>query len=224
MTKFRVKVISDTVCPWCYLGKRRLEKAIAAYKKAYPGGADDTFEVSWFPYYLDKNLPKVGESLYDRWIRKYGEDRTNMIMQQLKGFGDAEGVSFTFRGKVGHTRDSHRVIQLAKTKGIEVENDVVEAMFRAYFEENGDITAHDVLIEAGSRAGLDSDEIKKWLDEDLGGEEVDREVEEANELGLHGVPYFTISEKFHIDGCEELQVFIEELIKAKKAAVADGQT
>ena len=202
----------------CYLGKKRLDKAIDVYKRVYPGGANDTFTVSWSPFYLDPSLPKHGVPVQQRMAERFGADRVEFMQNRLRMMGQPDGINFTFSGKIGNTRDAHRLIQLGKTKGIETQNRVVTELFRGYFEESGDITSHDLLTSAGEKAGLDPAEIKKWLAEGKGGQEVDREVDLAYRAGIQGVPNFTINDKFTVDGAQDVQVFLEEFVKAKDAA------
>lgn len=215
MTNINIKIVSDTVCPWCYVGKKRLDKAIELYKKAYPGGSDDTFTVSWHPFYLDPTSPKVGVPLVERMSQRFGADRLEMMHARLKQIGLQEGIKFGLEGKIGSTRDSHRVIQLGKTKGGDMENRVVTELFKGYFEENGDITSDDFLIACVEKAGINREEAKKWLDSGSGGKEVDAEVENAVRKNIHGVPHFTIG-KYDVNGAQDSHVLLEAIVKAKE--------
>lgn len=125
-------------------------------------------------------------------VQRFGPERLAAMQQRLTLMGREEGINFGFGGKIGNTRDSHRLIQLGKTKGNDVENRVVLELFKSYFEEDGDITSHDTLIAAAEKAGLDRAETKDWLETGKGGKEVDEEVEEAYAKDIHGVPHFTI--------------------------------
>ena len=109
----------------------------------------------------------------------------------LARLGKQVGIEFAFGGKTGNTRDSHRMIQLAKTKGPEMQTKVVEQLFNSYFEENEDITDREVLIARAVKAGLDEAEARGWMDSGKGGKEVDKEVVEAQEKFISGVPNFT---------------------------------
>ncbi|KAI1370541.1 DSBA oxidoreductase [Hypoxylon crocopeplum] len=216
MTNISVKIVSDTVCPWCYIGKKRLDKAIDLYRKVYPGGKDDTFSVTWAPFYLDPTSPKVGVPLTERMTQRFGAERLAALQQRLTLLGGEEGIAFSFRGRVGNTRDSHRLIQLGKTKGADVENRVVLELFKDYFEGEGDITSHDMLLAAAEKAGLDKAEVKNWLDTDKGGKEVDEEVQEAYAKDIHGVPHFTIQGKYEVDGAQDAQAFLEAFARVKE--------
>jgi predicted DsbA family dithiol-disulfide isomerase len=138
------------------------------------------------------------------------------FQESLKKMGKQDGINFTTEGKIGNTRDAHRLIQLGKAKGDQVENQVVMELFRSYFEEAGDITSHDMLIDVAGKAGLDREETREWLAECKGGQEVDAEVEEANAKGLHGVPSFTIQGKYEVDGAQAPEAFFQALVDAKE--------
>lgn len=199
---------------WCYVGKKRLEKGIAAYKQKHPE-SNDTFSTQWFPFYLN---PDSGKSLDKReaYVKKFGEERTNTINQMLAKVGQDEGISFKFGGKTGNTRDSHRLVQLGKTKSPQIQTRVVEELFNAYFENEKDITTHEILIEAGTKAGLEEKEIKEWLNSGKGGEEVDREVMDARLQNISGVPNFTINDRFEIGGAQEPAAFVQLFERLKK--------
>jgi predicted DsbA family dithiol-disulfide isomerase len=116
---------------------------------------------------------------------------------------------------LGNTRDSHRLIQLGKTKSAAAQTAVIQALFSAYFENEGDITDHSVLRAAGIKAGLPEQEVREWLKSDKGGEEVDVEVEEARRLGITGVPNFTINGRYEVGGAQDPGVFLRLFEKIK---------
>ncbi|KMU79878.1 FRNE protein [Coccidioides immitis RMSCC 3703] len=208
MTNFSIKIVSDTVCPWCYVGKKRLEKAIKLYRAAHPE-SNDTFSISWFPFYLNPNSPKSGIDKQAYYHQRFGPERSRMMQSRLEQVGQAEGINFKFGGRTGNTRDSHRLIQLAKTRGEDTQTRVVEELFAAYFENEGDITSHDTLTKAAVKAGLGEAEVKAWLESDQGGPEVDKEVQDAQRSFVSGVPNFTIQGKYEIGGAEDPQAFLE---------------
>lgn len=145
-----------------------------------------------------------------------------MIFERLAEVGKDCGISFKFGGKTGNTRDSHRLIQLGKSKSPAVQTRVVEELFAAYFEQEGDITSHEVLKNAAVRAGLDEAEVKDWLESDKGGKAVDEEVEAAQRNQVSGVPNFTIQDKYEVGGAQDPNVFLRlfEKIKAAEASKA----
>ncbi|KAH3953541.1 hypothetical protein HBH53_029010 [Parastagonospora nodorum] len=214
MTHFNINVVSDTVCPWCYVGKKRLEKGIAEYKERHPG-SNDTFAINWFPFYLDPTAPKSIDK-QERYESKFGKERTTMMQQRLSQIGHAEGINFKYGGKTGNTRDSHRLIQLGKTKSPQLQTRVIEELFAAYFENEKDITRQDILIEAGVKAGLEEKEIKEWLESGKGGPEVDKEVQDAVEQNISGVPNFTINDQFEVGGAQDASAFVQLFERFKK--------
>jgi len=149
---------------------------------------------------------------------KLGEERIAMMHQRLSQIGKETGIQFKFGGKTGNTRDSHRLIQLGKTKSPAVQTRVVEELFSAYFENEGDITSLDTLRDAGVKAGLDEKEVSEWLKSDKGGKAVDEEVEVARRNQITGVPNFTIQGKYEIGGAQDAGVFLRlfEKIKASE--------
>ncbi len=215
MTHFTISIVSDTVCPWCYVGKNKLDAGIRAYQNAHPG-AQDTFSTTWLPFYLNPASPKVGVNKLQYYKDKFGDERTDMILERLAGVGKEVGIKFSFGGKTGNTRDSHRLIQLGKSKGPEVQTRVVEELFKSYFEDEGDITSHEMLQAAGVKAGLDAIDVKEWLNSDKGGPQVDREVLEAQMRGVSGVPNFVMQGKYEIGGAQDAENFVKVFERIKE--------
>jgi len=220
MTQFNIEVVSDTVCPWCAVGKKKLEKAIATYKELHPD-SNDTFSTTWMPFYLQPDSPKIGVDKTAYFRSRFGA-RAEPMFARLAQIGKEVGINFKFGGKTGNTRDSHRLVQLGKTKSPAVQTRVVEELFSVYFENEGDITSHQVLLDAAVKAGLDKGEAEEWLKSDKGGKEVDREVEEAQRNQISGVPNFTIQGKYEVGGAQDPGIFLRlfEKIKAEEGARA----
>lgn len=216
MTKFTIAITSDNVCPWCYVGKKKLERGISLYKSAHPS-SDDTFSVTWLPFYLNPAAPAVGVDKRSYFESKFGREKASMIMERLTAVGKDAGINFSFGGKTGNTRDSHRLVELGKRKGgPDVQTRVVEELFKSYFEEEGDITSHDVLREAGVKAGLDEAEVEDWLGGDKGGDEVDNEVSEAQIRRVSGVPNFVLQERYEIGGAQDADAFVKVFERVKE--------
>lgn len=205
MTKYDISIVSDTVCPWCYVGKNRLDLAIKQHLSTNPS---DTFKTTWYPFYLNPDAPKsVDKQAY--YESKFGPQRTQVMQGHLARLGKQVGIDFAFGGKTGNTRDSHRLVQLGKTKGEEMQTKVVEQLFNAYFENAEDITQLDTLIARGVRAGLPEQEVREWMESGKGGEEVDREVMQAQQKFVTGVPNFTVNGRFEVQGAEEPAAFLQ---------------
>lgn len=163
---------------------------------------------------------------------KFGADRAQAIFSRLAAAGEADGIAFKFGGNTGSTRDSHRLLwyageQEAKAGGGDssvkgviggLQTRVVEQLFRAYFEEEKNITDKAVLLEAAVGAGLDRGEVEKLFGSDLGGEEVDREAWDASRRLVTGVPYFSVQGKYAVEGADEPETFLEvfERVKAEE--------
>ncbi|KAI4224851.1 MAG: hypothetical protein L6R36_004371 [Xanthoria steineri] len=214
MTNFNISIVSDTVCPWCFVGSKKLEHAISLYKSAHPD-TTDTFSTNWYPFYLNPDAPQTGVDKRQYYMSKFGPDRTPMIFDRLASAGKSVGIDFKFGGKTGNTRDSHRLIQLAKTKGPEMQTKVVEELFKCYFEQEQDITSRSVLQAAAEKAGLDGVETRQWLESDRGGKEVDQEVVEAQMKAVSGVPHFTLQDKYEIGGAQDPEAFVRIFEKVK---------
>lgn len=167
-------------------------------------------------------IVKTGVDKTAYYKAKFGEERTAGIFERLAQVGKDVGINFRFGGKTGNTRDSHRLIQLGKSKSPAIQTRVVEELFAAYFENEGDITSHAVLTSAGVKAGLDEKEVKEWLASDKGGKEVDTEVEQAQQNQISGVPNFTIQGKYEVGGAQDPGVFLRlfEKIRAEQASKA----
>jgi predicted DsbA family dithiol-disulfide isomerase len=145
-----------------------------------------------------------------------------MMQGHLSKLGAAVGINFAYGGKTGNTRDSHRLIQLGKTKGPEMQTRVVEELFNSYFEVNEDITTQEVLIQRGVKAGLDEKEVREWMESGKGGPEVDKEVQDARRKFISGVPNFTINGKYELQGAEEPAAFLQVFKEIKADGGSEG--
>lgn len=163
------------------------------------------------------------------YAQKFGAERFEAISERLCAVGKGEGIQFSFGGNTGLTRDSHRLLWfagqreaegVAKREGADgviggLQTRVAEQLFRAYFEEEKNITDLKVLVEAGVGAGLDRETVKKLLDEDVGAQEVDLEAKTAARRLVSGVPYISVQGKYHVEGADEPEVFIDIFEKVK---------
>jgi len=204
MAKFTIDIVSDTVCPWCYIGYKRLTTAIETYKSTNPTAQ---FSITWHPYYLNPSAPLTGVDKQQCYEAKFGPERVLLMHKRLAAIGLQEGIHFSFGGKTGNTRKSHRIIQLAGEKGVQTQ--VVEQLFQAYFENEKDITDDEVLKDAAVKGGLKEGDVKKYLESDAGGKQVDKEVAYAQTRFIQGVPHFMINNGPEIGGAQEPDAFIE---------------
>ncbi|TQV91532.1 thioredoxin [Cordyceps javanica] len=219
MTTFNIKVVSDTVCPWCYVGHRQLEQAIKLWHAKHPE-SKDTFKIEFFPYQLMPEFPRGSgmsmekETLYKA---KFGAAQREQGHRRLAEVGTPLGINFRWGGNVGNTRDSHRLIELSKKYGSQVEKKTVEGIFSAYFENEKDITTYEVLGEIAKSSGIPEGDFRKAIREsDEYGIEVDEAAAGARASGIDGVPAFTIQDQFRWSGARDPEAFISLLEKAKQ--------
>lgn len=204
------------------MGYRRVSRAIATHQALYPA---DTFSVHWKAFYLNPaGAAYPGVNKREMYAQKFGAGRTEAIFARLTAATEGDGIKFSFGGNTGSTRDSHRLLWYAgqKEEGIPpsgtvggLQTRVAEQLFRAYFEEEKNITDLKVLVEAGVGAGLDREEVKKLLDEDVGAEQVDLEAKTAARRLVSGVPYISVQGKYHVEGADEPETFLEIFEKVK---------
>lgn len=209
MTAFRITVTSDTVCPWCYVGRRQLQRAQKLWQQKYPDNKD-SFLVTYAPYQLNPDAPAQSRDKQQFYLDKFGPERTAMMHKRLSAVGDQLGIHFKFGGKTGNTRDSHRLVQLAKRFGNDVELKTVDGLFAAYFEEERDITDHETLRAIAVAAGIPASNFQEAIvDGDEGGSEVDEAVQSARLNGVSGVPDYVIQGRYRINGGQDASVFVQ---------------
>jgi predicted DsbA family dithiol-disulfide isomerase len=204
-----IDVVSDVVCPWCYVGKRRLERALSQR-------LDEQVDVHWLPFFLDPSVPPGGIPRIDYITRKFGTSgKITSAHERLVGIGASVGIDFKFDRieRQPNTLDAHRVIGWAQEAG--VASPVVNRLFELFFTEGADIGAHDVLVEAGKSAGLDASELRQDLAGDRDADLVGRQAIAATNAGIGGVPFFVFGKKLAVAGAQEVEVFLEALRQAR---------
>lgn len=212
MATLRVDVWSDVVCPWCYVGKRRLEAAIARLPS--PGDV----EVVWRSFELDPKAPRGTRgrvSYAERLAKKYGatvEQATQMI-ERMTSVGKAEGIPFHFeRARPGNSFDAHRVLHLAREKG--VQGAVKERLFRGYFTEGEAIGDRKTIVRLAGEAGLEPAAVRRTLAGDAHAKAVRADEEEARRNGIHAVPFFVLGGVYGISGAQSVELMHEALAQA----------
>ena len=216
MERITIDIVSDVVCPWCYLGKARLEKALAEV-------ADEVaVDINWRPYQLNPDYPPEGVDQQKALAEKLG-GKANMdrAHETLTGLGKDVGIDFDFAAiKVGpNTMDAHRLLLWAHTEGREIQNKVVTALFKANFEEGKNIGDHAVLVEIAEKAGLDKELIARLLASDADREMIKTEIDSAKQMGVNGVPFFIFEHQYAVSGAQTPDVLAGALrdIAALKA-------
>mgnify|MGYP003676289523 CR=1 FL=1 len=204
-----VDVISDVICPWCYIGKRRLEKAIAALD-----GQHDV-QVHWHPFQLNPTMPKEGISRKEYRTRKFGSwERSMELDAQVIAVGESEGIHFAFDKSetTPNTVDAHRVIWLADQHGCQ--DAVVETLFRAYFTEGRDIGNRQTLIDVAAEAGLDRQASDAMLNSDDGMNAVVMGKDLSRQHNVDGVPFFLVNNAIALSGAQTAETFVDAFERA----------
>lgn len=199
-----VDVVSDVICPWCYIGKRRLERVIAAVKGQHE------VQVHWHPFQLNPTMPKEGISRKEYRVRKFGSwERSLELDAKVIAVGQTEGVNFAFdrTERTPNTVDAHRLIWLANQHGCQ--DAVVEALFRAYFTEGRDISKRQTLIDVVSEAGLGRQVAESMLGSDEGMDVISNARELSQRHQVTGVPFFIINNAITLSGAQEPETFLD---------------
>ena len=191
-----VDVISDVVCPWCFIGKRRLEQALRLVPEV-------EVELRWRPYQLAPELPSQGIPRDDYLTAKFGSvERSRQMFQRVAAAGAEDGIAFAFdRITVSpNTLDAHRLILWSRTAG--TQDALVEALFHAYFIEGANLASRDTLIAIGADHGLDRALLTELFASDADIERTQRDIESARRIGVTGVPFFIVGGRYGIAGAE----------------------
>ena len=205
--KLRVDVWSDVVCPWCYIGKRRLEAALAKFAHR------DDVELVWRAFELDPRAPTVASADHtERIAKKYGRTRAQVeeMTRNITKLAAAEGIAFKLEeSRQGNTFDAHRVLHLASEHGLQ--DAVKERFFRGYMTEGEAIGEREVLVRLAADAGLDAEEVRGVLASDRFAKEVRGEEEAAQRIGITGVPFFVVGGKIGVSGAQSADVLLGAL-------------
>jgi predicted DsbA family dithiol-disulfide isomerase len=203
--RLAIEIVHDLVCPWCYLGVRRLMRTL----RRRP---DLLFELTWRPFLLNPDMPRIGMSRPDYVVRKFGgEDRARRLYSSISDIGRAEGLLFRFDRikRTPSSVDAHRLVRYASRFGRA--SPMAEALFSAHFTDGHDIGDHAVLVAIGSACGLDPIAVRRFLSSDEEAESVHGDNLRAHRLGINGVPCFVVGGSHAIAGAQEPEV-IERLL------------
>jgi len=206
--RLRVDFVSDVVCPWCFIGKRRLEAA----SRLVP---DVELEVRWHPFQLDETIPVGGIPRETYLLRKFGsEARVAQLFDRVREAGAAEGLAFAFE-KIAvspNTLDAHRMLLWAGQAG--VQDALKERLFRLYFFEGGNLADRDVLADAAEAVGFDRAAVRARLETSDDMEETRAHVAAAHKLGVTGVPFFIFGGAVALPGAHEADVIADAIREA----------
>lgn len=199
-----VDVVSDVVCPWCYIGKRRLENAIAQLSDEF------TFEVTYHPFELNPELPESGVDQKQYLSRKFGGDhKYDQITGHTTQVAANDGLTFDFKkqSRTPNTRRVHSIIQASK--GADVQLQVTEAFFKAYFTDGVDLSNDENIISIATAAGLLESDVRSWLADDSLKAQVAYSESEMQKLGVRGVPFYIINNKYGVSGAQASETFVK---------------
>jgi predicted DsbA family dithiol-disulfide isomerase len=206
----RVDIWSDVVCPWCYVGKARFEKALGSHPHR------DQVMVVYHSFELDPNHPKDsrGETNLRMLSEKYGmtQAQARQAESQLAGLAEAEGLGFAAERAIGNTFDLHRVIHLGLAKGVQQE--VLSAVNEAYFAQARQVFDPAVVAEVAANAGLDQRVVDEVLAGDAFADEVRQDEDQARQLGISGVPFFVFDMALAVSGAQPTELFSSALDQA----------
>ncbi|MFT3923797.1 MAG: DsbA family oxidoreductase [Myxococcales bacterium] len=206
-----VEVWSDTACPWCYVGKRRLEQALASFPHA------DRVRVRYRAFQLDPSAPRVDDgslSHAERLARKYGTTpvQAQAMTDRLVNVAASDGIGMRFDIiRSGNTFDAHRLLALAHARGLGAQ--LKERLLRAYFCEGARLGMHEDLLRLAVEVGLEADEVQGVLAGDLFSAEVRADLEQARRYGISGVPFFVLG-RYGVSGAQPAELLREALHKA----------
>jgi len=215
-----IDVVSDVVCPWCYMGSKRLEAALQSLH-------DVSADVRWRPFQLDPTIPEGGTERKAYMIGKFGsQERVADAHANLSELGKAEGIAFDFEAieVAPNTLDAHRVIRWASQAGPGVQSAVVQRLFSLFFEQGVDIGDRQVLIDVAGASGMDQSIVEALLPTDADKANVGKEIETAGQLGIRGVPCFIIDGKYAVMGAQSAEVLAEAIRKAAEASSETEKT
>ena len=226
--KLRIDVWSDIACPWCYVGKRRLEAALAKFPHR------EAVEIVWRAFELDPSAPRERDtkvSYAERISKKYGSSvaEAEGMIQRMTDVALADGLDFRFdKIRPGNTLDAHRILHLAGERGRQ--DEVKERFLLAYMTEGAPIGDPDVLARLAGEAGLDAEEVRAVLASDAHLKAVREDEDEARQLGISGVPFFVLGGKYAVSGAQPAEVLLGALVRtweevaARPVVHAEGET
>jgi predicted DsbA family dithiol-disulfide isomerase len=209
----KISVVSDVVCPWCYIGKRRLEKAMDKLSDRF------RFEVEYFPFELNPDTSVSGVDQKSFLINKFGgEDRYNQITGHVANVASGEGLVFNFQDQktLPNTRDAHRLIQWARNEHKQIL--LVEALFKGYFTHGIDLSQRKNLVALAGSVGLNETEAIEVLENEVGLAEIEMTTNKLQQSGITGVPFYIVENKFGISGAQPTSSFIQAFEEIASAA------
>jgi predicted DsbA family dithiol-disulfide isomerase len=200
-----IDVVSDVICPWCFLGKRRLDKALLLVPEVQT-------QIRWRPYFLDPSIPQEGMDRHEYMSKKFGEERLKTIHVPLEEAGKLDDVPYRFDKitRTPNTLNAHRLIRWAAKAGKQLE--IVEDLFVAYWHDGKDIGETKILSTIAEAHGMKR--VRKDLATDKDKLEVFTEVQQAQSMGIQGVPTFILAQKFGVSGAQSAELLADGIRRA----------
>lgn len=214
----RIDVVSDVVCPWCYIGMKRLDRALAAVP-------DVTCHVNWRPFQLDGSIPPAGMDRKTYMTGKFGsEQRVRAAHERIAPLGAAEGIAFDFDAitVAPNTLDAHRLVRWSADRGPDVQHAVMAKLFGAYFEQGRNVGDRAVLGEVAREAGIDGTVVDALLAGDADRQAVEDEIATASRMGVTGVPCFLFEGRYAVMGAQDAET-LADAIRQISAAKTRGE-
>ena len=209
----RLDIFSDPVCPWCYIGKANLDRALEAHP-------DHPFQIEWHPFQLNPDMPREGVDKRTYLAGKFGEAQLTQVHLRLKEMSRAAGAEIDpdTPKRIPNTLDAHRLIHWAGLEGRQ--NAAVAGLFRAYWREGRDIGNTGVLADIAASAGMDRALVARLLDSDADADDIRARDEDARRKGVNSVPTFLIAQQYVVSGAQPPEVWgnvIRELVEKAKS-------
>jgi predicted DsbA family dithiol-disulfide isomerase len=212
ISKLKVEVWSDIMCPFCYIGKRNYEMALAQFENA------DQIEIIWKSFQLDPSLPETSsESVYEYLANRkgLGLEQVKQLHENVTNTARSVGLEYNFdKTQISNSFKAHQLIQLAKSKNLGDEAE--EVLFYAYFTEGKNLSNTSILVELGQKIGLNSSEIISAFEDKRFEKNVIKDIEEAQQIGVKGVPFFVFDRKYAISGAQPIDAFLNTLVQVHK--------
>jgi len=212
---FTIDVVSDVVCPWCYIGKRRLEAALARLRESEP---DLPIQVRWHPFQLNPDLPAEGIDRRQYVETKFGgPERARQVYARVGAAGETVGIPFAFDAiqRQPNTLDAHRLVAWAQSRNEGDPEALVEALFRAYFLEGRYVGDREELVRLAQAAGYDPADARVFLDSDEMKDAIADADRRARTMGISGVPFFIFGGKTALSGAQEPEALLDAIAQAR---------
>ncbi len=207
----KVEIWSDVMCPFCYIGKRKFEKALSEFE------GKEAVEIEWKSFQLNPDQetdPTKNINQYLSEIKGWSLEQAKEMNHRVSAMAKEVGLNYNLdKAVVANSFDAHRLIQLAKRKNLG--DQMEEALFKAYFIDGKNTADHATLIALAGEAGIDETEAKAILDSGIFADEVEADIELAGQIGVRGVPFFVFDRKYAVSGAQPPEVFLETMKKCK---------